>query len=100
MPNLRLGFDKQGKQNKLQLCDKYSGNGALRCDLSTSGCPGAANNYCYPYNVWSETPNGSNYYSPNLNNGTFNPTNNNPPTFAFSVRCVLGFELRISPIRK
>ena len=76
----------------LQLCDRYSGNGALGCNYRDV-CPGATNNRCYPYNVWSETLNsGSSYYRGNLNSGTFT-VNSNSYTNAFGVRCVPGFEI-------
>ena len=75
-----------------QLCDANSGYGALRCN-PYGGCPGANGSNCNPYNVWSGTlKSGTNYYSPNLNSGTFYPTNANTYTNAFSVRCVLDLE--------
>ena len=74
-----------------QLCDAWSGNGALQCYPNKTGCPGATNNNCNPNVVWSETESGSNHYYGNLNSGTFNYTNNNPVTLAYGVRCVPGF---------
>ncbi len=85
-------------QSCRQLCDQNSGYGALRCYNLSGGCPGANGNNCYPYHVWTGTPNGSNYYSPNLQNGTLYPTNNNLPTNAFTVRCVL--DLNLTPCNK
>ena len=72
---------------RLQLCDYYSGYGALQCQ-NRSGCTGAAGNNCNPNYVWSGTLNsGTNYYNRYLNSGTFN-NNWNDHTNAFSVRCV------------
>lgn len=49
---------------------------------------------CYPCFVWSETPNGSNYYEHELVNGAFKGPYNYANTWAFSVRCVPGFGKR------
>ena len=80
-------------ETQQELCDSASGKGALRCNTSTTGCPGAVNNYCIPYNVWSGDyqTSGSNYYYGNLNSGTFNATTGNYADYknAYSVRCVL-----------
>ena len=77
------------KEKYKQLCDNSSGYGALQCKNLSGGCPGSNNNNCYPNNVWSGTPSGSNYVNHNLNSGTFNGPYNNVPTNAFGVRCVL-----------
>ena len=45
---------------------------------------------CYPYWVWSETPNGSNYIEYELVNGNLNGPYNYSAAFALSVRCVPG----------
>ena len=70
------------------VCDNYSGYGSARCN-NYNVCTGSVGN-CNPRNVWSSTPNGSNYYNRNLNSGTFNENYNNPRN-AFSGRCVLVF---------
>ena len=78
--------------NCRQLCDNYSGKGALQCQNLSGGCPGSSDNNCYPNYVWSGTADGSNYYNFNLNSGTFNQ-NSHVPTRARSVRCVLDLNL-------
>ena len=93
-PCLWMQILKRNKnETQQELCDSASGKGALRCNTSTTGCPGAVNNYCIPYNVWSgdyQTA-GSQYYYGNLNSGTFNATTGNYADYknAYSVRCVL-----------
>ncbi len=70
-----------------------SGYGALQCNPRSSGCPGSANNNCYPNNVWAGTlKSGTNYYLGNLNSGTFYARTSNEYlayTYALTVRCVL-----------
>ena len=77
-----------------KLCDNNSGYGAARCN-NYNVCDGANNDNCYPREVWSSTPNGSNYYYFNLNSGTFNGPNNQNPRYADSVRCVLVFSIDV-----
>ena len=73
-----------------KLCDNNSGYGAAQCN-NYNVCDGSHDDGCYPYEVWSSTPTGSNYYEYNLNNGSFNQNNQNP-RYADSVRCVLVFK--------
>ena len=80
-------INKNKGDNGLRLCDYYSGFGAAHC-YYYGVCDGARNDHCYPREVWSSTPTGSNYYYFNLNNGSFNQNNQNP-RYADSVRCVL-----------
>ena len=85
----------------LQLCDSQASSsyGAARCYYLAGGCQGAAlntnwANKCYPYHLWSGTPSGAEYWSPNLNAGSINltgacGTGHCPVSLTFSVRCVL-----------
>ncbi len=71
-----------------QLCDRYSGYGALQCQKLSGGCPGSADNNCWPNGVWSgNIASGTNYHIFWLNSGSFN-SNTNPYTLAGGVRCV------------
>lgn len=47
--------------------------------------------------MWSGTANGSKYYYSYLNSGTFN-SNSLPNNGGYSVRCVLGFEIRLEQV--
>ena len=52
------------------------------------GCPGSADNNCWPNGVWSgNIASGTNYHIFWLNSGSFN-SNTNPYTLAGGVRCV------------
>ena len=79
------------------LCDLYSGYGTLQCSYTgTNGyCPGAVNNNCYPYIVWSDKRlTNSQAWSPELREGRFYEyigDTGHPITQTMSVRCVLGF---------
>ena len=81
-------INKNQGDNGLRLCDYFSGYGAAQCDVYYV-CDGANNYYCYPREVWSSTPSGSNYYIFNLNSGTFYGPYSQNPRLAGSVRCVL-----------
>ena len=73
--------------NGLQLCDYGSGYSSAYCNGSYS-CSGSPNGWCYPYDVWSGTVNGSSYaYIYYLSSGSWNQARNFRTT-AFSVRCV------------
>ncbi len=81
----------------LQLCDRYSGYGALQCQILSGGCPGSEDGYCYPYSVWSGTAQSSSYYyGYYLRSGTFNE-GYTVPTHARGVRCVLETTSSFSP---
>ncbi len=73
--------------NGLRLCDGYSGYGAAICDTKYV-CYGSIVTLCYPSEVWSSTPYGSDYYYFMLYNDRI-IHNNQPPRYASSVRCVL-----------
>ena len=74
----------------LQLCDNSSSSyGSVRCDFYNSRCYGAYADYCYPYFVWSATPDGGGYYYYYLINGSLYGPNNDYPRYANSARCVL-----------
>ena len=73
--------------NGLRLCDYFSGYGAARCD-NYLVCDGASSDTCYPFEVWSSTPNGGKYYFFNLSSSSFYQ-NSQYPSYAESVRCVL-----------
>ena len=65
----------------------------MQCYERKSGCPGSADNNCWPYIVWSGTLNsGTSYYNHYLGYGTFNNNGSNTYTNAFTVRCVLDLE--------
>ena len=49
---------------------------------------GQLNNVGNNGNYWSGSPNGTNGYNLNFNNGNVNPANNNNRSNGFSVRCV------------
>ena len=80
-------INKNKGDNGLRLCDYNFGYGAARCDWYYV-CDGSTSGDCYPNEVWSSTPSGSNYYYFGLYDGSFSPDTEDP-RFAFSVRCVL-----------
>ncbi len=83
-------INKNQGDNGLRLCDDDSGYGAAQCNCFYYGvCDGADNGSCYPREVWSSTPTGSNYYYFSLNSGTLYGPDNQTPRYADSVRCVL-----------
>lgn len=74
----------------LQLCDLGSGYGALQCSPYYGGCPGSADNSCWPYGIWSSTQEGTDMYSNReLYSGSYEYTFIRSFTYAFGVRCVL-----------
>ncbi len=83
----------------LQLCDNLAA-GSVRCYYRNGGCAGSANGNCYPYHNWTNTAQSSGvFWAPNLNSGSINMygacgTGYCSNTFAFSVRCVHGFNNR------
>ncbi len=89
-------------KNLRTLCDWNSGYGALQCN-NYKGCPGSDSGYCYPNWVWSSTVAGSSTrrFSGGLNNGAFNVIDGSTTgiyTQAETVRCVLGFEIRLEQV--
>ena len=65
----------------------------MQCNWNTSGCPGANNDRCYPYGIWSSTKVGVDTYSNReLNSGLYENTFERSVTYAFGVRCVLDFD--------
>ena len=80
-------INKNKGDNGLRLCDYGTGYGAAHCAIY-SVCDGATNGFCYPREVWSSTPNGSNYYYFGLDSGSFSQSSQGP-RYADSVRCVL-----------
>ncbi len=82
-------ISKYQGDNGLRLCDVYSDFGAAEC-YHNYVCNGAAGNRsCTPYDVWSSTPTGSDYYYFYLY-GETSYLSTHRPRWANSVRCVLG----------
>ncbi len=82
----------------LQLCDQYSGYGTLHCYIGKGSCPGSAvgtnnANDCHPYHVWSTPATEGTAMDRGMFSGEFIYTYYHDYTYAFSVRCVLGFVL-------
>ncbi len=76
-----------------QLCDRYSGYGALQCQKLSGGCPGSSSNgygsgNCWAYCFWSSVS--GTFYC--LNSGAFNPISDTA-LGATSVRCVLDLKI-------
>ena len=99
---VRCVLDLISREYGLQLCERYesSSYGAARCWEYYGSCQGAANsisanaNNCYPNDLWSSTPAGSEYRALDLVGGIFRPygpcgTGYCPSSLAFSARCVL-----------
>ena len=72
----------------LRLCDGNSGYGSARCYNYNNACPGSYTDNCHPHNIWSSTPNGSNYYSRYLLAGNFSSESSNS-RYTYEARCVL-----------
>ena len=72
----------------LQLCDYYSGYGAVHCYYGSPVCAGATNNSCLLRGVWSRSVSHSLLaYSHLLESGSFNQNSINP-SYGSSVRCL------------
>ena len=80
-------INKNKGDNGLRLCDFYNGYGAAQCNYYNV-CDGANADTCYPYDVWSSTPDGGRYYYFYLVSGSFDQSSHGP-RHAGSVRCVL-----------
>ena len=81
-------ISKNQGDNGINLCNTYSGYGSPWCYHYNYACSGSSNGRCYPYYVWSSTPNGTSYYFRDLNAGVFKE-NYRTPRYAFTNRCVL-----------
>ena len=89
--SVRCVLDLRPTDYSLQLCDLYESSkyGATRCYELNSGCQGAMNTNCNPYDLWSGTlQSGSVYYRGTLQSGVWS-LNYYISTHAYSVRCVL-----------
>ena len=83
------------KFSTIQLCDGAGSTyGAARCDGFGGGCQGSYNANCFPYSIWQSTRGSEAGYfcSKHLAQGVFGEVFR-PAAFAFSVRCVHGFEI-------
>ena len=90
MPELLLSTPNSKTADKL--CDQNSGYGTLRCEWFGDNCPGAKNNRCHPYHIWSIPAQEEGYYhNRNLSGGLFKELLYTEAE-AFSVRCVLDLE--------
>ena len=86
-------INKNQGDNGLRLCDWDRGSGVARC-TNYDVCDGAATiDRCYPYEVWSSTPTGSDYYYFRLLNGSFLRSSQDP-RYADSVAVSWRAELR------
>ena len=75
-----------------------AGYGTLHCLRIMDGCPGAGTgtywaNRCHPYHVWSTPATEGTAMDRGMFSGEFIYTYYHDYTYAFSVRCVLGFVL-------
>ena len=89
--SVRCVLDLRPTDYSLQLCEQYESSkyGAARCYELNSGCQGAMNTNCNPYDLWSGTlQSGSVYYRGTLQSGVWS-LNYYISTHAYSVRCVL-----------
>lgn len=94
-------------QAGLQLCNQSTGasTGAPRCRNLSGMCKGSMSDtaypdVCHPYIMWSGTPKSDGvYWAPSLGGGVISLTDACftgycSGTYAFTVRCVLGYELK------
>ena len=75
-----------------RLCDRDAGYGTLQCYWTKGSCPGSADSYCYPYDLWSgELRSGYEYYTGHLVSGSLDAGTHTYriTTYAFTVRCLL-----------
>lgn len=86
----------------LQLCEAgaSSSYGVAQCGSRVGGCQGSTSNYCYPYHMWSGSLlDTESYRVLDLASGSFSSSyvcggaGKCSSPHAFSVRCVLGFEV-------
>ena len=82
-----LDYSKNKGINGLQLCDRSSGYSSAYC-FETARCPGAHQNNCYPYDLWSSGTSSSTYaYYYYLDLGKLKELNDYR-SYALTVRCV------------